>query len=560
MKTSDPVDTPMVEKSKLDANPQGKSVDLTRYRGMIGSLMYLESSWLIFEHGCEVLDIEAASWAGLFLCVLVMPMSTTKRIVLVKAVLGCGIYCCLFSNMLGSNMLVLFAVWAQKTFTTACGNNFEVKTVRFVHEKKKALAKAERSKGIELLSDATLLEEAQLKKALKRSKQDTNIHQVGGSSEGVDSESEVPDDPKGKFILSQVKYVHTPEDYIPTEDETNDESKEFDEEEYEELYGTLVQVVHQANIQYSAAYSDLRALHDYAAKYLNFDNIPPVDTEVVSMLDINVQHEVPPTTSTTVVPDSKTLTTLHQRVTDLEKDVKELKTVDHSATLLSTIKSKVPNVVKEYLGTSLDDALYKVLKKHDTDIIKEHSVPPEIVKRLRQQYVPEKSTEDIIKIKIEHARKQHVPKVTITSSDTTALEEFNQKTTLFETMTKSKSFNKSLKQSALYHALMELILEDEDAIDKGVVDKLKKRKIDNADKDEGSSARSDRGLKRQKTSKDVEPSTSSKSKESKSISSKGTKSRPKSSGKSTQAEESVFEVVDTEMPQNQGSDLGNTND
>ncbi|GJT17162.1 retrovirus-related pol polyprotein from transposon TNT 1-94 [Tanacetum coccineum] len=44
MKTSDPVDTPMVEKSKLDVDPQGKEVDPTRYRGMIGSLMYLTSS------------------------------------------------------------------------------------------------------------------------------------------------------------------------------------------------------------------------------------------------------------------------------------------------------------------------------------------------------------------------------------------------------------------------------------------------------------------------------------------------------------------------------------
>ncbi|GJX67048.1 retrovirus-related pol polyprotein from transposon TNT 1-94 [Tanacetum coccineum] len=40
----DPVDTPMVEKSKLDEDPQGKAVDPTRYRGMIGSLMYLTSS------------------------------------------------------------------------------------------------------------------------------------------------------------------------------------------------------------------------------------------------------------------------------------------------------------------------------------------------------------------------------------------------------------------------------------------------------------------------------------------------------------------------------------
>ncbi|GJY02559.1 retrovirus-related pol polyprotein from transposon TNT 1-94 [Tanacetum coccineum] len=44
METSVPVDTPMVEKSKLDEDPQGKAVDPTRYRGMIGSLMYLTSS------------------------------------------------------------------------------------------------------------------------------------------------------------------------------------------------------------------------------------------------------------------------------------------------------------------------------------------------------------------------------------------------------------------------------------------------------------------------------------------------------------------------------------
>ncbi|GJV56897.1 retrovirus-related pol polyprotein from transposon TNT 1-94 [Tanacetum coccineum] len=44
MKTCDPVDTPMVEKSKLDEDPQGKAVDPTCYRGIIGTLMYLTSS------------------------------------------------------------------------------------------------------------------------------------------------------------------------------------------------------------------------------------------------------------------------------------------------------------------------------------------------------------------------------------------------------------------------------------------------------------------------------------------------------------------------------------
>ncbi|GKF64973.1 retrovirus-related pol polyprotein from transposon TNT 1-94, partial [Tanacetum coccineum] len=43
MLTSDSVDTPMVEKNKLDADLQGTPVDATHYRSMIGSLMYLTS-------------------------------------------------------------------------------------------------------------------------------------------------------------------------------------------------------------------------------------------------------------------------------------------------------------------------------------------------------------------------------------------------------------------------------------------------------------------------------------------------------------------------------------
>ncbi|GJV00726.1 hypothetical protein Tco_1329996 [Tanacetum coccineum] len=44
MESRDPVDTPMVEKSKLDEVPQGKVVDPTHYRGMVGTLMYLTAS------------------------------------------------------------------------------------------------------------------------------------------------------------------------------------------------------------------------------------------------------------------------------------------------------------------------------------------------------------------------------------------------------------------------------------------------------------------------------------------------------------------------------------
>ncbi|GKD18664.1 hypothetical protein Tco_1207822, partial [Tanacetum coccineum] len=151
---------------------------------------------------------------------------------------------------------------------------------------------AKRYKGIELLSDAALLEEAQLKKALKRSKREINIRQAGGSSEGANFKSQVPDDTKGNSIdtsegaslksgvldvskddedvqdshdepqhvndertnsknqetnddeeETEDEFVHTPPNYVPTNDETNDKSNDVTEEEYErineELYGDV---------------------------------------------------------------------------------------------------------------------------------------------------------------------------------------------------------------------------------------------------------------------------------------------------------------------------------
>ncbi|GJZ45342.1 hypothetical protein Tco_0592938 [Tanacetum coccineum] len=44
MDSCDPVDTPMVDQLKLDEDPLGILVDQTRFRSMVGSLMYLTAS------------------------------------------------------------------------------------------------------------------------------------------------------------------------------------------------------------------------------------------------------------------------------------------------------------------------------------------------------------------------------------------------------------------------------------------------------------------------------------------------------------------------------------
>nr|GEV31393.1 hypothetical protein [Tanacetum cinerariifolium] len=66
METSDPVDTPMVEKSKLDEDLQGKEFNPIRCHGMIGSLMYLTSGRpnLVFDSSIALTAFVDADHAG----------------------------------------------------------------------------------------------------------------------------------------------------------------------------------------------------------------------------------------------------------------------------------------------------------------------------------------------------------------------------------------------------------------------------------------------------------------------------------------------------------------
>nr|GEZ15649.1 zinc finger, CCHC-type, retrotransposon Gag domain protein [Tanacetum cinerariifolium] len=101
------------------------------------------------------------------------------------------------------------------------------------------------------------------------------------------------------------------------------------------------------------------------------------------------------------------------------------------------------------------------------------------------------------------------------------------------------------------------ISEDEDAMDKGVADRLKKINLDDADRDEGPPTGPNQGLKMKKTGKYIEPSKKSKTTRT----SKGTtKSKAKYTSKSAQAEEIVFEAGDSQVPQDLREGMGNTDE
>ncbi|GKC33460.1 hypothetical protein Tco_1040754, partial [Tanacetum coccineum] len=275
------------------------------------------------------------------------------------------------------------------------------------------------------------------------------------------------------------EFVHTPDDYVPTDDETDD----VDDEEYDrinkEMYDDVnvelkdaefadagkgdeeitdaekvnveleevnqevasAQVQDEALATTTAAHARVTSSNrsvssNYGSIYLNLDNISSVETKIISMLDVQVQHEfpciqtspllvvpmtviskpsviivtvapatnipppIPPfishsqqskpmptpttveaTTLTTTILESATLSTIHQRVFDLEKEVKILRNIDHNLAIRATIKSEVTIVVKEYLGTNLEDSLHKVIQKQTAECIREHTVPAAVLKK-----------------------------------------------------------------------------------------------------------------------------------------------------------------------------------
>ncbi|GJV18748.1 hypothetical protein Tco_1367768 [Tanacetum coccineum] len=139
----------------------------------------------------------------------------------------------------------------------------------------------------------------------------------------------------------------------------------------------------------------------------------------------------------------------------------------------------------QFLKLSFDFCLVSTVKDNsDADQIPESSKKQTPTVDLEQG--SEKSASEILKIKREQTKKQKTPKFTIKSTNQTALIEYDQKSILYQTMHAHKSFNRNPANHRLYHALMEALIEDENAIDKGVANTVQdhKRKHDDDEDDD----------------------------------------------------------------------------
>ncbi|GJX21890.1 hypothetical protein Tco_0226335 [Tanacetum coccineum] len=149
-------------------------------------------------------------------------------------------------------------------------------------------------------------------------------------------------------------------------------------------------------------------------------------------------------------------------------------------------------------------------------------------------------------------------KFTIKSTNKAALKEFDQKSALYQTMHANKSFNRNSANHRLYHALMEALIEDENATNKGVADIVKdhKRKHDDDedDDDEDPPAGPNQGKKtKRRRTKELEsskkPSTTKETPNGKALS-KGSKI-----SKSASPKEPVKELTTEVVMDDAGEDV-----
>ncbi|GJV62775.1 retrovirus-related pol polyprotein from transposon TNT 1-94 [Tanacetum coccineum] len=463
-------------------------------------------------------------------------------------------------------------------------------TIRYTPRvlKKKLVDQSQKLKGIQTLTVEEQLV-ADTMQALKASKKSSRSQShTGGSSEGTGIIPRVPNESKDIITTSsegtgtipgvldeenideeEIEWVSTDEEDEQQDDQDDDDERSIDIEKTDDEEETDDEFVHeeisdaakadakkteevkddqgkddsaqdnQATIFASTTHksSSLSVSSGFGNQFLNLSSDTSLicttkksaDIEINSLLDIQIQQEVPQIQSSSVlpvhvlvipkptflspileIPIVTPVTTLPppSSVTNITLILQQQTTPIHippitTAALavvivldpLLAIVQRVSKLEKDYLGSSLRDALQKVLQKHTKELIQQSS---------------QKDVSKILKINKEQAEKQQMPKYSVKSSDEAALDEYDQKSDLFQTMIESKSFNKHPTHKALYHALMESLLTDKEGMDQGVVDLLKQKKRKHDDQDEDPLAGPNQGKKTKRIrTKDSESSKES---------------------------------------------------
>ncbi|GJU31115.1 hypothetical protein Tco_1174704 [Tanacetum coccineum] len=328
------------------------------------------------------------------------------------------------------------------------------------------------------------------------------------------------------------EYVHSPEN-----SESDDDQENMDEEEYDDRYKdvdmkSLSGRARKGSTQISSPVTEPATVIPDSST-IALTTVPPTISIISPLPQLATLTTASTTTSIPALPNFYSLFGFDQRVSTLEKEFTRIGYATRTA--LRSYTQEFEKKAQEERKLYID-----VVEKSVKDIIKDEST---ITKSLENVFLAESFSQ---------------PKSTYEAEE--SLTEFELKKILLDKMQRSESYKTALKHKELYERLIKSYNLDKDLFSSYGKAYSLKRDHEGEDKDRDPPAGSNQRLKKRKTSKDVERQTGSKSKDSTSSSSKGTKPQPKSSGKSTQAEEPVFEAADTKMQHDQGSEFSHTVD
>ncbi|GJT09029.1 hypothetical protein Tco_0843491 [Tanacetum coccineum] len=405
----------------------------------------------------------------------------------------------------------------------------------------------------------------------------------GNDEDDSNNEQESSDESSKQENESEEQESDSEQDEESNDDQEEEEFDQENESEDDEIKSDEEQGMDDTTNQFD---DDADARLEEPTETGIVQDIPQTDAEIMSPLYVHVHHEVPRTQAPTLLtilvsvipesllatptpppiietinplsnlPDFSSVFQFNDRITALEKDVVDLKK--------DPLHTQVTSLVNSHLDTRLGETrqeFINFLSKSLTARIKEQ------VKDQLPQILPQEVSNFAPPV-IEKLIKESRDKVTLvkvssqpqsTYEAASSLTEFELQKILIDKIEKSESYLAAPEHRDCYYSLKKSYDLDKDLFYSYDVYSLKRDREDK-DKDGDLSVGSDRGLKNRKTSKDVEPTTGPKKKDSTSGSSKGTKSQPKYTGKYVQSKEPVFEVADSDMPQDQTGNLGDNED
>nr|GEV78140.1 hypothetical protein [Tanacetum cinerariifolium] len=210
------------------------------------------------------------------------------------------------------------------------------------------------------------------------------------------------------------------------------------------------------------------------------------ETEIISLLEVKIHSKVPHTKSPSMLIDVLSCRVKPMLYT-LSNDMGVLIPVQESpskaivTTLPPLSVSTTPSIPKQTTTLIPTPRITTDAPIITTNVSKSDALS---VVQLRVAKL-EKDVSDLRKIDLSD-EKQQKPKFTIKSTDQASLNEYDQKSALYQTIHANKSFKRCLANHRLYHALIEALIEDKNAIDKGVVDTVQdhKRKHDDDEDDD----------------------------------------------------------------------------